>query len=150
MAEGKNEAIWPLPKFHFKVTFGTQGEIEFQEISGLDSEYNVIDYRTGGSKGFLTAKMPRLRTASNIALKKGVFKKNDLFFEWFSGMETNEIVRETVTIQLIDETQTPTLTWTLKNAFPIKISTGAFNADNGEVAIEELVLAHEGLEMKSA
>ena len=58
MAGEKQEAPWPIPQFHFMVTLGDKGEIAFQEVSGLDTEYDVIEYRAGNSVDFSTVKMP--------------------------------------------------------------------------------------------
>ena len=46
---GKEEnAIWPMPQFYFQVKWGTT-EIHFSEISGLDNESQIIEYRHGNS-----------------------------------------------------------------------------------------------------
>jgi phage tail-like protein len=59
----------------------------------------------------------------------------------------NTVVRETVTIQLLDEEHQTLFTWTLKNAFPKKVTGASLNAKTSDAAMEELVLAHEGLTM---
>ena len=51
-------AIWPLPKFYFKVDLGDQKNVPFQEVSGLDTETQPIEYRAGNSKDFSVVKMP--------------------------------------------------------------------------------------------
>jgi len=139
------EAPWPVPKFHFKATIGDKGEIAFQEISGLDAEFDVIEYRAGNSVDFSTVKMPGLRKGSDVTLKKGMFKSDSSLYTYFNETKMNTIARQTVTIQLLDEEHNPMFTWTLKNAFPMKVSGTDLNAQNSEVAVEEIVLAHEGL-----
>ena len=64
MADDGSEqgAAWPTPKFHFKVQIGRQGEISFQEISGLDIETQQIEFRAGNSKAFSVVKMPGIRS----------------------------------------------------------------------------------------
>ncbi len=145
MAGEKQEAPWPLPKFHFKVTLGDIGEIAFQEVSGLDTEVDIIEYRAGDSKGFSKIKMPGLKKSSAITLKKGMFSADTKLYDWINQVQMNTIKRETVTIQLLDEAHAPLFIWTLSNAFPMKVSGTDFIAQNSEVAIEELVIAHEGL-----
>lgn len=145
MAGEKQEAPWPVPKFHFKVTIGDKGEIAFQEVSGLDTEHDIIEYRAGKSVDFPTVKMPGLRKASDISLKKGMFKDDTALYDYFMEVKMNTIQREIVTIQLLDEEHNPMFTWTLQNAYPLKVTGTDFNAQNSEVAIEEIVLAHEGL-----
>jgi phage tail-like protein len=57
----------------------------------------------------------------------------------------NVISRITVTIHLLDEGGIPTMTWTLNNAWPTKITVPDIKSDDSEVAIEALELAHEGI-----
>lgn len=145
MAGEKQDSPWPVPKFHFKATFGDLGEASFQEVSGLDAEYDVIEYRAGNSIDFSTVKMPGLRKDSDVTLKKGTFKDDTSLYDYFNQMKMNTIARQTVTIQLLDEEHSPMFTWTLKNAFPMKFSGTDLDAQHNEVAVEEIVLAHEGI-----
>ena len=148
MAGEKQETPWPLPAFHFKVTIGSKGEVAFQEVSGLDTEYDVIEYRAGNSVDFTTVKMTGLRKSSDITLKKGMFSGDRALFDYFASVKMNTIARENVTIQLLDEEHKPLFTWSLKNAFPKKVTGASLNAKNSEAAMEELVLAHEGLTLE--
>lgn len=139
-------AIWPLTKFYFKVNLGSQDKtVSFKEVSGLDTETQVVEYRHGDSKTFSTIKMPGIAKFSNVTLKKGVFVKDNNFWKWYNAIKMNTIKRETVVIQLLDQTGAPTMTWTLTNAWPTKITATDLNSDGNEVAVETLELAHEGL-----
>ena len=137
----------PIPTFHFKVRIGDHSEIAFQEVSGLDTEYDVVEYRAGNSPDFSTVRMTGLKKASEITLKKGMFKNGTALFDYFARVKMNTVVRETVTIQLLDEEHQTLFTWTLKNAFPKKVTGASLNAKTSDAAMEELVLAHEGLTM---
>lgn len=139
---------WPLPKLSFRVSWDDI-EASFQDISGLDAETDVVDYRAGNSRVFSAIKMPGMRRASNVTLNRGIMKKDHAFWDWFNAIKRNTITRKTVTITLLDETSNPNMTWTLRNAFPIKITSTDLKADGNEVAIETLELAHEGLEIAS-
>ena len=138
--------VWPLPKFYFAVKLGSQDNTAaFQEVSGLETETQIIEYRHGNSKQFSTIKMPGIAKFGKITLKKGVFIKDNNFWEWYNAIKMNTIKRETVTIQLLDESGKPTVTWTLTNAWPTKISGTDLKSEGNEVAIETLELAHEGI-----
>ncbi|MDL2322909.1 phage tail protein [Bacteroidales bacterium OttesenSCG-928-A17] len=142
----ENTANWPLPAFYFEVTFGTrQPAIAFKEVSGLDTEAQVIEYRDGNSPVFSTIKMPGLKKSSNVTLKKGVFKGNNQLFDWFNEIKMNVAPRETVTISLLDELGKPAMVWTLNNAWPCKITGVSLKSDGNEAAIEGIELVHEGL-----
>lgn len=150
MAGEAQEAPWPIPKFYFLVKFGDIGEASFQEVSGLDSEVDIIEYRAGNSAGFSEVKMPGLKKAADVTLKKGSFENDGALWSWLSAIKMNTIKRETVTIQLLDEEHNPLFTWTLMNAFPLKIVGPYLDAQNDQVAIEEMVLTHERLTMETA
>ena len=151
MSDGSaQDNIWPLSKFYFTVNLGSQDNtVSFQEISGLETETQPIEYRHGNSKQFSTIKMPGIQKSGNITLKKGIFVKDNNFWKWYDAIKMNTIKRETVTIQLLDEKGSPTMTWTLANAWPTKISGADLKSDANEVAVETLELAHEGLTIKN-
>jgi len=148
MAGEKQETPWPIPSFHFQVMFGNT-EISCQEVSGLDTEYDVVEYRNGNSPAFSVVKMPGLKKTSDITIKKGMFKGDTALFDYFMEVQMNLIERKTVTISLVDSDHKAVLfVWTLTNAFPKKVTGASLNAKTSEAAIEEIVLAHEGLTMK--
>ncbi|MEO5925965.1 MAG: phage tail protein [Bryobacteraceae bacterium] len=140
----QSKTIWPLPRFNFQVEWGAH-VMSFQEVSGLDAEAQPIEYRTGNSKVFSVAKMPGLQKFSNITMKKGVFKSDNNFWDWFNKIQMNTVQRVPVTIRLLDETGSPTMSWVLANAWPIKITGTDLKAIGNEVAIETIEIAHEGL-----
>jgi phage tail-like protein len=136
--------VWPLPKFYFSVNIdGT--DYPFQEVSGLETETQVIEYRHSNSKQFSTIKMPGIAKVGDITLKKGIFVKDNNFFKWYSAIKMNTIKRITVIVKLLDETGKPTMTWTLQNAWPTKIQGTDMKSDGNEVAVETIEFAHEGL-----
>ncbi len=148
MAGEKQDNVWPLPKFYFQVKIGDT-EVAFQEVSGLDIEAQIIEYRHGNSKEFSTVKMPGIKKSGNVTLKKGVFVKDNSFWDWFSQISMNTIERKTVVISLLDEGGNPTMVWTLNNAWPTKITGTDMKSDGNEVAVETIEVAHEGLKIEN-
>ncbi len=145
MTGEEQTGLWPLPKFHFEVEIGDLGKMVFQEVSGLDVESQPIEYRAGDSKDFSTVKMPGLRNTGNVTLKKGVFAKDDRFWDWYSQIKLNTIKRQSVQISLLDETGSSTMIWQLRNAWPVKITGTDLKSDFDEVAVETIEIAHEGI-----
>lgn len=135
---------WPIPKFSFEVIIDGQHS-RFAEVTGLDIETQVIEYRAGNSKQFAPVKMPGLQKFGNLTLKKGIFPGNSKILEWFGAVQMNTIKRATITINLLDEAGAPAMSWTLTNAFPSKITGTDLKADGNEVAVESIEIAHEGL-----
>ncbi len=144
MAGEAQNNIWPLPKFYFSVTIDGK-EYPFQEVSGLETETQVLEYRHGNSPQFSTIKMPSIAKVGNVTLKKGVFVKDNNYWNWYSQIKMNTIKRVTVIIKLLDEKGKPTMSWTLQNAFPTKITSTDLKSDGNEIAVETLEIAHEGL-----
>lgn len=145
MAGEAQDQNWPLPKFYFVVDWGDTKDIPFQEVSGLDLEAKPIEYRHGNSPVFSEISMPGIVKNSNVKLRKGVFVKDNAFWDWFMKIKMNTIERQNVVIKLLDEGGSPTMTWTLKNAWPVEITSTDLNAEGSEVAIESIEIAHEGL-----
>lgn len=140
----QSTAVWPIPNFHFQVKWDTE-VMSFQELSGLDIEAQPIEYRHGDSPEFSTIKMPGIKKSGNVTMKKGVFKSDNKFWDWFNEIKMNTIKRKPVTISLLDEAGSPTMVWTLANAWPTKISGTNLKSDGNEVAIESIEIAHEGI-----
>lgn len=149
MAGENQNNVWPLPKFHFEVKIGNE-EWFFQEVAGLESEVEVLEYRHGKSKQFAPFKMPGMKKVSDVTLKKGVFTGDTKLFDWFKEVKLNTIERKTITISLLNENQKAEIVWTLSNAFPKKIESTNLNAQGNEIAIETIVLSHEDLEIAKA
>lgn len=137
-------AEYPVPKFHFQVEWGV-ATISFTEVSGLDVETEVIEYRDGASPEFSKLKMPGMQKFSNVTLKRGVFKSDNEYFSWWNTVSLNKIERRDVIISLLNENHEPVMVWKVKNAWPTKIQSTDLKADGNETAIESMELVHEGL-----
>jgi phage tail-like protein len=144
---------YPLPKFHFQVSWG-KARMGFTEVSGLDFETEVIEYREGNNVKYNKSKQPGLTKYSNVTLKRGTFLGDFDYYEWWKKtyffQEKNATYRTNVLIQLMDEQHNPIISWSLVNAWPTKIQSTDLKADANEVAIESMELVHEGLTINEA
>ncbi|MFN8356906.1 MAG: phage tail protein [Spirosomataceae bacterium] len=139
---------YPLPAFHFRVDWGGTN-FGFSEVSGLNVETQVIEYRDGLSPDFSTIKMPGMQKFGNVTLKRGVVKGDNEFFKWWDTHLLNTIERRDMTISLLNEKHEPVYIWKIRNAFPVKVDGGSFKATGNEVAIETLEVAHEGISVEN-
>lgn len=139
---------YPLVKFHFQVEWGGT-KIAFTEVSGLDVETEVVEYRDGASPEYSKIKMPGMQKYSNITLKRGTFKSDNEYFNWWNTVQLNTIERRDITISLLNEEHEPVVTWKVKNAWPAKVQSTDLKADGNEVAIESMELVHEGLTIQN-
>ncbi|MCH9639167.1 MAG: phage tail protein [Betaproteobacteria bacterium] len=140
----QSTSVWPMPKFYFQVKWDSE-VMSFQEVSGLDIQSEEIKYRHGDSPEFSVIKMPGMKKVGNITMKKGVFKSDNKFWDWFKQIKMNTIKRLPVTISLLDEAGSATMVWTLTNAWPTKITGTDLKSEGNEVAIETIEIVHEGL-----
>jgi phage tail-like protein len=139
---------YPLVKFHFQVEWGGT-KIGFTEVSGLEVETEVVEYREGSNKEYSKIKMPGMQKYSNLTLKRGTFKSDNEYFAWWNTVSLNTIVRRDITISLLNEEHEPVVVWKVKNAWPSKVQSTDLKADGNEVAIESMEIVHEGLTIQN-
>ena len=141
-------ADYPIPKFHFQVEWGGS-KIGFTEVSGLDVETEVIEYRDGSSPEYVKTKMPGMQKFSNITMKRGTFQGDNEFYDWWNTVALNTIERRDITISLLNENHEPVVVWKVKNAWPSKVQSTDLKSDGNETAIESIEVAHEGVTIQN-
>jgi len=143
----------PYVQFNFLVDLGdgnTEGaDAGFQEVSGIGMEVTVAEYRNGNERENSVRKITGLNKSTDVTLKRGVIGSLRLY-NWLNEIRNgNQNAMRTVTIQLQNEDHTEVVqTWKLLRARIIKHTSGPMNAKGTDVAMEELVLAYERLEME--
>src|ERR671936_2375757 len=143
----------PYAQFNFLVDLGdgnTSGPTAgFQEISNIGMEVTVAEYRRGNAKENSVRKITGLNKATDVTLKRGVIGSLNLY-QWLNQIRNgDQSAFRTVTIQLQNEDHTQVVqTWKLLRARIIKHQGGPFNAKGTDVAMEELTLSYERLEME--
>ena len=143
----------PFAQFNFLVDLGdgtTDGaDAGFQEMSNIGMEVTVSEYRNGNSKENSTQKITGMNKATDVTMKRGVIGSLNLY-QWLDDIRNgNQNALRTVTISLQNEDHTQVVqTWKLLRARIIKHISGPFNAKGTDVAMEELTLAYERLEMQ--
>lgn len=143
----------PYPQFNFLVDLGdgvTEGpQAGFQEVSGLGMEVAMTEYRNGNSRENAVMKITGLSKVSDVTLKRGVIGSLNLY-KWLDQIRNgDQSALRTVTIQMQNEDHAEVVqTWKLLRARIIKHTSGPFNAKSSDVAMEEMVLAYERLEME--
>ena len=142
----------PYSQFNFRVSWDGLNEktVEagFQEVSGLGLEMTLAEYRAGNYQENAPLKVNTTYKVPDVTLKRGVIGRLDLY-EWV------DLVREgtadqlkTVTIKLMAEDRnTEAVQWKLIGARPRKYTGPSLNGKGTDLAIEELVLAAERIEM---
>lgn len=143
----------PYTQFNFLVDLGTGTtdgpEAGFQEVTGLGMEVTVAEYRAGNAKENHVQKITGLASVSDVTLKRGLIGSLSLY-QWLDQIRNgDQNALRTVTIQLQNEDHTQVvLTWKLLRARIVKHTSGPLNGKGTDVAMEEIVVAYERLEME--
>ncbi|MGH6959635.1 MAG: phage tail protein, partial [Dongiaceae bacterium] len=120
----------------------------FMEVDGLGVDIAVIEYRNGNERQNTVRKLPGLHKAGDVTLKRGIIGALDLW-QWLDAVRNGDIgARRNVAIDLLDESRQAVMRWLLHNAWPAKYRGPNLSAKGNDVAIEELVLAYERLEVE--
>lgn len=115
----------------------------FSEVSGLESSVKVEEYQEGGLNNY-THKLPGPATNPNLTLSHGLTNVDSLW-NWHYDVTQGIIERKNGTIMLLDRQGIPAMWWDFRQAYPVKWVGPKFNASGGDVAVEQIELAHQGL-----
>jgi len=143
----------PYVQFNFLVDLGdgnTDGpQAGFQEVSGIGMEVTVAEYRTGNHKENSVMKITGMNKSTDVTMKRGVIGSLNLY-KWLDQIRNgDQNALRTLTVTLMNEDHTSAVqAWKLLRARIIKHTSGPLNAKGTDVAMEELVVAYERLEME--
>ncbi len=140
-------ATYPYGRFRYKVEIDGITAGGFSEVTGFDASIDVMEYREGDMVQ-TPMKIPGLKKYGTITLKKGLADSRAIY-DWLDVGVTGEVDRKTITITLLDATESPVASWRVINAWPVKYTAPDFNATSSEVAVESIEIAHEGMTRES-
>lgn len=121
----------------------------FAECSGLEATMEPKVIREGGNPYGAHQRAGPVNFAT-VILRRGMTANQDLW-DWFrrTTLGGEYFHRLSVTIRHLDlDGATVIRTWQLDRALPVKFKSSDLNARSGEIAIEELHLVHEGLNLR--
>lgn len=144
----------PYSAFNYVVELepgqGEQVDAGFSDVSGLNAEVTIAEYRNGNSKVNYVTKIPGIHKAGDVTLKRGIIGAQNLW-TWLDEVRQGKLSgKRNVSIKLLNEDRSDTVvTWRLKNAMPIKWTGPTLTGKGGgDVAIEELVLSVETVDQE--
>ncbi len=145
----------PYSQFNFRVQIDggpnaeTSMRAAFQEVSGIGMEITVAEYRGGNFQDNTAMKVTGTYKVPDVTLKRGVIGDLETLYNWIHQVRNgNQAALRTVAIQLVSEDRTAIVQeWKLTNARPTKYTGPALSAKGTDVAIEELVLACERIDI---
>ena len=136
---------YPPVGFHFKVEFtgvsGADNDTRWQEVSGLNVELGIEEFKEGGENRF-PHKFPNPAKYTNLVLKRGMLSNSQLI-QWFKdAVESFQFKPANITVKLLDENHKPLVTWNIVKAYPIKWTTSDFKAMENSLVVESVELAY--------
>src|SRR4051794_40229575 len=136
--------IDPYRNFNFLVELEGIAQANFIECSGLGATTEVVETREGGDNTTVR-KLPGKTAYTDITLKWGLTNSKELW-TWRQQIIDGIVVRKTGSIVVYDlNNHAEVARWNFVNAWPSKWEGSAFNAKGTDIAIDTLVLSHEGI-----
>jgi len=114
----------------------------FSEVSGLQTEIEVQDYREGGVNQYVHRRAGPTKYPS-LVLKKGVTDVRTMW-NWYYSVAQGIIQRKNLSVLLLDSTGQEKLRWNFEQAYPVKWVGPDLKGTSSEVAVESVELAHCG------
>lgn len=146
------ERTHPYGAFNFLVNIDG-GEMlgGFSDVSGLGTEITIAEYRNGNERENRVRKVPGIHKVGDVTLKRGVIDSKSLW-DWITQTRTEGVAaQKNVVVTLLDEARNAVQNWKLRGVVPMKYSGPTLAAKGGgDVAMEELVLSAEAIELESA
>ena len=137
----------PYAGFNFTVAVDGAPPAAFSSVTLPTVEIDVVDYRDGNERTNQPRQVVGLTKYTNLVLKRGVVNSLDLW-KWFDGVRQGTLDRRDVAVVLLNEERAPVMFWRLRRCLPIKYLGPTLNAGSSDVAIEEMELAVEGLDIE--
>jgi phage tail-like protein len=139
----------PYRAYNFKLLINNITSGHFTEVTGLGVQVERISYREGGNNSIVRA-VPGRVTYPPVTLRFGLTSSAELW-DWLMTAVNGEVNRRNASIVMLDAAgSTEVLRWNLLNAWPMEWLGAPLDAMSRELAIETLVLAHEGLQRESS
>jgi phage tail-like protein len=132
--------------FHFLVAFELfpQSPVEFgfQEVSGLNVEMDVEQYKEGGENRFVH-QLPVRAKYEDLVLKRGLLDISGIVL-WVLDAINNFVFQPVnILVSLQNENHIPVYSWYIVNAFPKKWTISNFNAQENSIVVESLTLGYQ-------
>jgi phage tail-like protein len=140
--------MYPFTAFNFRVEIYPEGaeaplaEAAFAECDGLELTFDIKTIREGGAND-RAIRVPGVANYSNLTLKRGMTANFDLW-RWAKASIEDPLLRANAEVVMFAEDRTTVQArFQLHRCLPVKFKAPAFNAKDGNVAIEEFQLAYE-------
>lgn len=140
--------FYPPVGFYFKVSIDglPEGDSAFQEVTGLSVSVETQSVAEGGENRFVH-QLPLRAKADRLVLKRGLNVSSQLLSWCQKAVEEFSFSPRTIHVFLLDPSRpdsanNPLAAWHIVNAYPVKWSVSAFNAEENNLAVETIEIQY--------
>lgn len=142
---GSQGDYFPTQNFKLEIDGVTAGS--FKEISGIESETEIIEIKDGDD--MTTHKRPGRTKYSNIILKRG-FINDPAFWDWYKKVVSGTTERKSGSVIVLDRAGQEVNRYNFSEAWPCKWKGPALDTKGDTRMVEELELCVGSVESGSA
>ena len=136
----------PFAAFAFRVEVDGMFRGAFTDVGGIDTTIEVTEYAEGGDRH--SKKLPGKVKYSNLTLKYGL-TDDSFLYDWMLQAAKGNVTRKSGSVVILDLQGNEKVRWNFRDAWPTSWKGPTLAAKGNEYAIEEIDLAHEGIERVS-
>lgn len=134
----------PYLAFAFLVEVDGVASAGFHEVTGLQAELEVLDYREGGVNEFVHRLPGPARYPSNLTLRRGLTDATELW-DWWWEASHGRIERRNISVLLLGCEREVARRWSFVGAYPVRWVGPELRAGSAAVALDAFELAHQGM-----
>jgi phage tail-like protein len=138
----------PYGGYNFSVELDGLTRAGFRNCTGLETTTTATTYREGTDRVLGPRKISGMHTHGDVTLSRGI-TADDKLWKWCRTVLTGTVERHNVSISLLDEVGEARITWNLFECWPTQWTGPSFDATSDEIAVEQLVLTYERMEVDS-
>ncbi len=142
---------YPFTAFNFSVEITVDAaslcNAAFSECDGLELNQEVKTIREGGNNG-VQVRLAGPTAYGTLTLKRGLTASFDLW-DWFRRSQNDpSVIAHAAVVLLAQDRTTEQARFVLQGCRPLKLKAPPLNAKDGMVAVEELQVAYQSLELQ--
>jgi phage tail-like protein len=137
-----------LASYHYSIEIDGVTVAQFQEVSGLTSEIDVIDLKENTKDGkYIIHKLPGNRKPPSITLKRAKSSSTDIW-QWHQQIFQGNVAsaRKNGSVVLYSYDHSEVGRYNFINAWPSKVSMSTLKSSGNEILMEEVTIVCEELE----
>jgi phage tail-like protein len=136
-------SIGLVNRFHVTVTPGKGDLGSWAKVEGLEVSFDMPEYRSGDNPNFLYF-CPANTKYAHVKLVRATSAEDSPKVQGWLSDNAKQFQHGELMIELKDAKHAKVMTWTLRDAIPLKWSITNFDSAGGAVATETLEIIHGG------